>query len=187
MAIVYGLHAGDNVIRYVGMTARSAKERFREHIKHRNANKHFPVYDWMRKYGDEIQIVILQSYETRAEASKGEVAFIKELGFDNLLNCTYGGEGVTYWSDEARAKMSKTKSNQSLETREKIAKAKTGKTLSKEHKEKLRKARLGYVHSDKTKAKMSKAKQNQSPETREKISNAQKARHAAGFYGKKGN
>lgn len=186
MAIVYGLHAGDGNIRYVGMTTRSIESRFKEHVKLRNSGKKFPVYDWMRKYGDLVEVIIIESYKTNDEAKHGEINYIAKIGRENLLNCTNGGDGVTGWTEEQKAKMSEIKKAQSKEIGLKISKTKTGKTLSEEHKRNVGKSRLGYKHSPETRAKMSKSKQNQSPETRAKISQAQKARHAAGFYSKKG-
>lgn len=186
MAEVYGLHSGDDVIRYIGMTSRTGMQRFKEHLRASKAGKKFPIYDWMRKHGQSVQVVTIEICQNDTQAKELEKSLIARIGRNNLLNCTDGGDGVTGWTTEARLKMSKIKSNLSPETRAKISESKKGQKLSPEHKEKLSLARTGLKPSAETCAKLSEAKKNQSAETRAKIAAAQRARHAAGVYRKEG-
>lgn len=186
MAEVYGLHSGDDIIRYIGMTSRTGVQRFKEHLRASKAGKRFPIYDWMRKHGQAVQVVTIEICDNDIQAKELEKSLIAKIGRDHLLNCTDGGDGVTGWTYAARLKMSKIKSNPSLETRAKISASKKGQKFTQEHKEKLSLARTGLKPSAETRAKLSEAKKNQSPETRAKIAAAQKARHAAGVYRKEG-
>lgn len=59
--IVYGLHNGDHIYRYIGHTKRSAQQRMYSHRSKARAGSKYPVYEWMREEGIEnIQIEVIE-------------------------------------------------------------------------------------------------------------------------------
>jgi hypothetical protein len=126
----------------------------------------------VNKHGVEIKI--LYNNLTESESLLLETQLIKQygrrdLGTGCLVNMTDGGEGSS-------GRIT------SIESRNKMSLAKTGKTLSIEHKKKLSDAHKNV--SDEAKRKMSDSKRGKkrtpfSEEHKKKISEAQKIRHAA--------
>lgn len=109
LCVIYALHLGDGVYRYVGLTRLGAAGRLRTHRKiARQGRIDAPVYRWMRKHGwDTVQIDVLEEVATPHELDDREVFWIAELlseGYD-LLNCTAGGGGMRVVSEEVRAKL----------------------------------------------------------------------------------
>ena len=90
---IYGLHGGDGVIRYVGMSSnphRRLKQHVREAIRHHNRNRHKEA--WIRltlANGCEVQCVVLQqcSDEDWQDAERQWIS----RWHDRLTNLTDGG------------------------------------------------------------------------------------------------
>ena len=100
--------------------------------------------------------VILVNNISEDKAFELEKEFIRQIGRENLVNLTDGGDGVSglAHSEETRQKISKAKKGKkspnfgkqhSAETRQKISKAKKGKQLSEEHRAKISKPVLQYT------------------------------------------
>lgn len=100
--VIYGLKLKDEAypIRYVGLTSRGAKVRFREH-RSAAANLETPLYRWIRKHGvDAIECVIIEEVSDSEELDAREIHWIKELATfigegHGGFNLTHGGTGVT--------------------------------------------------------------------------------------------
>jgi len=179
MAVVYGLCRVSNpTIRYVGLSNKTAEERFLVHCNNSRSNRRLPVYDWMRKY-DDVMFVVLHDGVSLAEARELEKQEIATR--DNLLNLTTGGDGVPgyVYTDEVRARMSASQQGRrvSQETIARISAKHKGKVLSEDHRRKLSEAKLGKKRppfTEETRAKMSAASKEKrlSVEARAKLSAA---------------
>lgn len=176
---IYGLKLkDDNMIKYIGYTSRELEVRLKEHLsvtiylKHKNGQ-------WLKKYKNEIEIVLLESnIQSHEDVCKKEIFYIKEyneLGY-NLNNATFGGDGCVP-TEETREKISKalkgrkvseeTKLKQSLaikgkklgprpeNVKEKLRNAHLGRKLTDLQKEKIRLSMLGRKQTDETKKKLS--------------------------------
>lgn len=96
-------------IRYVGLTSKGAPERFKSHWKSARGGRRLPVYNWMRKHGEEnIQYRVIEEVSSRQELVGREVFWIAHYRAQGLadLNLTDGGEGTFGYkhSDEFREK-----------------------------------------------------------------------------------
>lgn len=97
--VIYGLHRGDGVIRYVGLTTLTAPHRLSQHRIVANAGLRRPLYYWMRKHGPEtIETVVLETVDDAEQLDEREIYWINELGTfiglkteRNGFNCTTGG------------------------------------------------------------------------------------------------
>lgn len=108
-SIIYGLHAGDGVIRYVGKTVRDVAGRLRTHRSHAKACSALPVHRWLRKHSPHVVGVVLEEVPADGDWSVIEQAWIKALRSSNgLLNILNGGEGAheVVFTPERRAKIS---------------------------------------------------------------------------------
>lgn len=110
--VIYGLHNGDGVIRYVGLTTVDPARRLSDHRKKAHNSK-LPVYNWMRKHGRKnIQFKILATADSVTELCELEMALIEEMRANgaNLLNVTLGGETGSGWvgEDSPQAKLTET-------------------------------------------------------------------------------
>lgn len=106
--VIYGLHNGDNRIRYVGKTVSGTARRLRGHRYDARKGSTLPVHRWMRKHGpDCVQIVVLDSVTGADDWREIERRWIVAFG-DDLLNITKGGEGAhePIFTPEHRAKIS---------------------------------------------------------------------------------
>ena len=167
MVYVYGLcRKADNTIRYVGITQSKPITRFNSHRSNAKNGMNLPVYKWMRKYDDVIQ-VILHKCESRLEANELEKLEIKSR--NNLLNCTPGGDGGIGFkhSEETLAKLSKLFSGvnnpnygkpRSIEVKEKLRLSNLGKTMPKETREKISNSTRGIPKSLEMRSKLSASK-----------------------------
>lgn len=110
--MIYGLHAGDGVIRYVGRTKYGRNRLAAHRLSATNEDTDMPVHKWMRKYGPEnIQMVILDERDSYSELPDLEEEWIDRLGTSvssGGLNVARGrgGSETTYYSPETRARMS---------------------------------------------------------------------------------
>lgn len=152
-----------NIIRYVGLTGQTIKQRFYDHYK---CTVKTHKADWIRsvkKRGLRPKIRIIESGLTLDEAKKQEIYYIskyKELGYD-LTNGTNGGDGMF---------------NPSAEVREKMGNAHRGKKLSAQQIEGIRKRNTGLKRTPEQKKRMSEGSKGKiiPPETRKKISESRK-------------
>lgn len=88
--LVYGLHAGDGIIRYIGQTRSHPDDRLRYHRKHCHQVK-TPVQRWLAQHGDAVQLVVLCAEATWDVTEIIMIDRYKRSGGD-LLNLTRGGE-----------------------------------------------------------------------------------------------
>ena len=165
---------------------------------------------------DKSRIIYLKQNLTEEEAFRHEIYMIdvfgrKDLGTGILQNLTNGGDGTSGWvpseetrrkmsgripSEETRAKMSEARKGEknhnygkthSEETRRKISESQIGKTLSKEHIDKIIEGLKGRPVSEETRRKMSEALigntralgKSVSEETRKKISEYHKNKYVS--------
>jgi len=141
---------------YIGQ-AQNILKRFNEHRRNRNGHLLYRdciLYRAIKKYGwDKFEISVLEKVEDFSLLNEREIHWINKL--NPKYNTKEGGDCARGWhhSEESKKKMSETKSkmyigennpfygkSHSEETKEKIRTARLGKSLSKEHKGKLRAA-----------------------------------------------
>lgn len=99
--VIYGLHRGDGVIRYVGLTTNTAPHRLSQHRTVALRGDRRPLYYWMRKHGPQtIESVVLEIVVDPTKLDEREIHWISELGTfiglkteRNGFNCTTGGRG----------------------------------------------------------------------------------------------
>jgi group I intron endonuclease len=182
--VIYGLHLGDRRYRYVGLTTKGAKARLSSHRANATRGVSFPVYQWMRKYGNEnIQVDILEVADTPEDLDALERKWIRELKEAGhlLLNCNDGGgssRGFTFTRDaEYRDRMSERLRGRKLsdEHRQNISKGNTGKILSAETRTNIGLAKKGNKYN---------LGRKHSKETREKMRIRDRSGPLNGFYGK---
>lgn len=151
--VIYGLHAGDFKIRYVGRTTKTADARLAGHRKgaHLPPGRYRSTYvcKWMREVGPEVvQIAVLEEVEDPGLLPEREMYWIarhRAMGSD-LLNRTDGGTSDVpcdetrqlmsvarkmYWTEERKAEMSaklkgRTTQPLSAETKAKLSEALKG-------------------------------------------------------------
>lgn len=104
---VYGLHLGDDRVRYVGQTF-NPSERLRKHKSNAKNGATSPVYQWMRRQGTgKVRMMILRECGTRDEADAAEIELIatyREIE-PELLNVSPGGVSFDETSPETKAKI----------------------------------------------------------------------------------
>lgn len=66
-ASVYVLHAGDEILAYVGSTSKNAPNRLWEHKYRARTGHAAPVYQWMREVGIENVRAVVLAFEPDAE------------------------------------------------------------------------------------------------------------------------
>lgn len=154
----------DFLIRYIGITSKSLKERLYYHIKDSKYKRTYKE-KWINKSlseNFEIRIKTIKKFNTLEELKKGEIELIKILRSKNynLTNTTSGGDGLFNPSLDVRQKMRDFRYSYKWteESREKLSKSKLGKTSptknlkwSKESKEKASKAKKGLPSNNKRK------------------------------------
>lgn len=94
---------------YVGLTAKTAEERFEQHVSH-SKNPVYLFHKAIAKYGPEnfVLEILEQNIETREEANEREIYYIDSHGtYESGYNMTKGGEGGL--SPEAIEKMLNTR------------------------------------------------------------------------------
>ncbi len=178
---IYVIENNLNDKMYVGQ-ARNPEKRRREHFRGSPGCPYLRAA--IQKYGNaHFDFVLLAACPSQEELNQQEQYWIELLNTKspNGYNLTSGGEGMPSPSDETRAKLSEAKRGKNSPW--------WGKSLSEEHKEKLRQAKLGKKFSDSHKENLSKAHKgvlagNKHPlygktvskETRQKLSIAAKGR-----------
>ena len=124
---------------YIGLTARTIKERWVEHNKHAKAGNTRRLYNALRKYNmvDTFQMIVIDTAETEKELREKEIAHIEINNSNsegrNGYNMNDGGEGGTgyEWTEEARQKCSEAQKKRHKDNPE--ARQKTSETLKKYH------------------------------------------------------
>jgi len=89
---VYGLVSKNGIIRYIGITRKSLKERLTGHKKDVNRNRNPHKCNWIKKHCFEINIVLLEDgISTLSAAESRERFYIDKYSKNILLNKTRGG------------------------------------------------------------------------------------------------
>lgn len=129
MITVYGLHAGDNRIRYVGVTTVSLNQRMQSHRGHARSGVATPVYQWFRELDCKVYVTPLVRFgdESRGEADRVEAELIRsgQEQRSDFLNRTGGGRsGFTHMDVSKKLVDRKLKGRVfSFETRQKMSEA----------------------------------------------------------------
>lgn len=150
--VVYGLHAGDGVIRYIDQTTRP-RHRLYEHRKSSRAGDPRPTYDWTRTVGDKnIVLIVLSHIMPAEELLDAEARMIKQCE-------DYGMDLTNIPEKEWRRRVASSNTGQrrSAEVRAAMSAArrgKPGKPKSEEEKERMRQRTLGMKHTEESLAKM---------------------------------
>lgn len=106
--VIYGIRLrSEFVYRYVGLTTKPVKIRFRQHVKVARSGRKTPFYDWLRVHdGDDIVADELERVEGLKELGQAEIVWIELLRRDGhaLLNLSEGGLGPMgiEWTAEMR-------------------------------------------------------------------------------------
>lgn len=184
MPIVYTLFlkSKPDEIRYVGVTKyEDTAVRLKGHKDAARKGKKLPVYDWIRRHGeDNIDAVVVKSFLTIEEAYIAEKKLIHQLRLTNarLLNLADGGTGGYTGppSKEARQKMGDASRGRawSQESLDKLSAANKGKKPSQAAIDASKLYNSTHVVSEETRKKLSAAFKGRtiSPEHREKLRNA---------------
>jgi hypothetical protein len=90
---IYALADNFLRVRYVGLTSKSIKHRFKQHMRDFRNNTH--KANWVKKYGNSIMAFVIEDgIKTAEEAKEREIYYIKtlkDIGC-NLINATEGGD-----------------------------------------------------------------------------------------------
>jgi group I intron endonuclease len=144
---IYGMRQiGTTQVRYIGLTTASVEKRFLTHKKASRRGVKYPVYDWIRKHGEEnIEAFLIEHVQEGLEQRElFWISHYREMGH-TLLNLTDGGLGPNghVWTEEQRAAHS-IKMKEVVNRPEVKAKIKANRTIS-----------YGPRHSEEQKAKWS--------------------------------
>ena len=139
-------------VRYVGITSKTLKQRFRKHLDNALYTKHNKhLCNWILKLRKENKKPIMEEIEscTIENWQEREKYWISQ--FNNLLNSTEGGEGCFgfHHSEESKKKISLLKKGlkQSDSTRSKRSNSLKGRIITNEHREKIGKANKGKIYT----------------------------------------
>ena len=95
MHTIYKITVGDKF--YYGYTSRNATERLQEHLN--NAKGIYThrslLYPALKRNNFKYEFMVLQTYQTEADALLREINEITNCPIDKKLNLTPGGEGRT--------------------------------------------------------------------------------------------
>lgn len=151
---IYGIKLiGDTNVRYVGLTTRTLEQRFLDHKKMARRGRKYPIYDWLRKHGeDNVEIFLIEEVQDCLESRESYwIQYYRESGYD-LLNLTDGGQGPNghTWTDEQREAHSRAMKEvvNRPEVKEKIKKNRIivyGRKHSEEQKKKWSRDRKGSI------------------------------------------
>lgn len=177
--VIYYLHNGDNIPRYIGYTTQLPITRLRQHKNEADAGESGGKNNWIRSIGSanlHMEIMEVCSEVPLWKLYSIEVAHITAgyaKGYD-LTNGTPGGEGVppgtkpwntgkkVQYSEEHLQKIRNSLAgNQYMlgrkhtdEAKAKVSAARAGKPLSEEHKRRISEGGKGVPKSEETKARM---------------------------------
>lgn len=103
---IYGLHTvGSDVIRYVGYTKRTLKQRLKSHFFDVTQGNTYKKCEWIKKYNFNIDIVLLESGLSYEDALIREKYWIKYHNtFNSGMNMSEGGDVNPMENPEVRAK-----------------------------------------------------------------------------------
>lgn len=146
--VIYTLHAGDHVVRYVGQTVKNPLHRLSSHKNSAKNGSKLPSHTWMRKHGvDSIQMCIIETFDQESlhlmdEREMFHIAHYRSVS-DNLTNLSDGGSvnrGFVV-SEETRKKLSEASKGRkygpmSQAQKDMISRRHKGKTISAEQREK---------------------------------------------------
>lgn len=154
MGVLYKLDFA-NGKSYIGITTKTAKQRFSGHKAQCCRGTDLPLYNAWRKHG-EPTLTTLAVLED-ADLAAAEIRAIKAFGTlaPNGYNLSFGGQTAPGLNPETAAKISK-----ALKGRESPMKGVAGKKHTDEAKAKMAAAKLGKPgrkHTDESKQKISKA------------------------------
>lgn len=158
---IYQLRCTVNNKIYIGQ-AQNILQRFNDHRRNRNGHLIYRdcyLYRAIKKYGwNKFEISVLEKIDDLDLLNEREIFWIEELNPE--YNMRDGGDCARGWkhTEEAKRKMSETKSKMYLgennpfygkshseEAKEKMRKAKLGKNLSKEHRDKIAKSNKSHL------------------------------------------
>ncbi len=159
---IYGLHAADGVIRYVGKTT-CLRRRLRDHLRHAK-NRRTHKDNWILAVDRKVDYVVLDWTLVRSNVDALERKHIK-LHKATLTNLTEGGDGSLGFrhSEETKAKFrARTDFNleglKRPEVRKRAAESRKGIPCKPEHKERMRQFHLGKKKSPEHCANISKGR-----------------------------
>lgn len=89
-ATIYGI-MGDEMV-YIGSTTQNVKNRIRAHISDAKEGSDLPIHKWIRNRGYKFHVCFL---ETCAENVRDKIEKYWVAKFENLLNVTDGGKGMS--------------------------------------------------------------------------------------------
>jgi hypothetical protein len=157
------------------------------------------VYDWMRKHGDQVIPIVVQSGISWADAISLEILTIANLRSSGvkLLNMTDGGEGIPNMSEESLEKLRKKSTGRlhTPEAKKKMSDAKKGKQpwnkgvpMSDQAKQKLSEKKKGVsCHTDESRRKISESSlgRTHTEEARRKIGDGHRGKNVSAETRKK--
>lgn len=178
--VIYGLHSGDGVIRYVGQTIQGVGRRMKSHREDARNESANLVHQWMRDCGLEvIEAVVLEETDNLDEAEIRWINWSRQQFPGKNLNTHDGGNISLMASPVVRAKNAESQRRKKLsdETKTKVSAAGRGLKRSAETREKM-KTSNSRTFSPETRAKISEAGRGRvaSLETRAKQSAAHRGR-----------
>lgn len=166
---IYVITNLNNNKKYVGLTRKTAEQRFEEHINNALEGEDTILYNAIRKHGKEnFKVEVLETGIDNADDLKErEKYWIKELNTHAFTgghgyNMTIGGDGFVggRLSKRSRRKLSEAHKGKVFteKTRIKMREAHKGKKFSEETIRKISEARKGKKHTEEARRKMSEAK-----------------------------
>ena len=188
MGYVYKITNTVNNKSYIGISIHEPeKDRIQKHL---SGHGNRVIANAVKKYGrDAFTYEVLEENVFDEFLPDLEVAYIANFNtvVPNGYNLTHGGDGAGPPSKETRRKISKSLTGKTLpaEHRRKISEGGKGKKRSAETRRKISKARMGITLSEETRRKISESRQGEknanfgkspSAETRRKISEAQRGK-----------
>lgn len=113
LGVIYGLHAGDGIVRYIGQTVRPIQQRFIEHVYDSRKGITRPLHNWMRKNEGLVEYLILEEgvpWNILDRVETDWIAYSRIWGI-SILNLGNGGVSTAGFihTPESRQKMSEAK------------------------------------------------------------------------------
>lgn len=108
--IIYGLHLGDFIFKYIGLTRLSLDKRLKDHFRdiYRNRNPH--KCNWLKKHKNNVQIEAIEDFiYTVEEAGNREIYYIEKYKGNKLLNKTKGGSVIPIEKQFSKPRVEKIK------------------------------------------------------------------------------